>query len=102
MGLKQSSPHPLEEFRQKYSPGSRVSGKITSITDFGAFLEVDKGIEGLIHISDISWKRIKHPSSVLKAGDETDAIILSIDVDKQKLSLGIKQLEGDIWEDFFV
>jgi len=101
LGLKQSSPHPLEEFRQKYSPGSRVSGKITSITDFGAFLEVDKGIDGLIHISDISWKRIKHPSSVLKVGDETDAIILNIDVDKQKLSLGIKQLEGDIWEDFF-
>ena len=101
LGLKQGSPHPLEEFQQKYSPGSRVKGKITSVTDFGGFLEVEKGIEGLIHISDISWKKIKHPSDVLKQGDEIEAVILNIDVDKQKLSLGIKQLEGDIWEDFF-
>jgi small subunit ribosomal protein S1 len=101
LGLKQVTPHPLESFRQKYSPGSRVKGTITSITDFGAFMEVEKGIEGLIHISDISWKKIKHPSDVLKVGEEIEAIILNIDVKKQKLSLGIKQLEGDIWEDFF-
>ncbi|MCJ7679946.1 MAG: 30S ribosomal protein S1, partial [Candidatus Aminicenantes bacterium] len=101
LGLKHSLPHPLEEFQQKYSPGSRVKGKITSITDFGGFLEVEKGIEGLIHISDISWKKIRHPSDVLKQGDEIEVVILNIDVDKQKLSLGIKQLEGDIWEDFF-
>jgi small subunit ribosomal protein S1 len=101
LGLKQVTPHPLELFKQQYSPGSRVKGTITSITDFGAFMEVEKGIEGLIHISDISWKKIKHPSDMLKAGDEIEAIILNIDVQKQKLSLGIKQLEGDIWEDFF-
>ena len=101
LGLKQSTPHPLEFIKQKYSPGSRVKGKITSITDFGAFIEVEKGIEGLIHISDISWKKIKHPSDQLKVGDEIEAIILNIDTEKQKLSLGIKQLEGDIWEDFF-
>jgi len=101
LGLKQVSPHPLEVFKQAYSPGSRIKGKITSITDFGAFMEVEKGIEGLIHISDISWEKIKHPSDKLKVGDEVEAIILNIDVDKQKLSLGIKQLEGDIWEDFF-
>ena len=101
LGLKQVNPHPLEIFQQAYSPGSRVKGKITSVTDFGAFLEVEKGIEGLIHISDISWEKIKHPSDKLKVGDEIDAIILNIDVGKQKLSLGIKQLEGDIWEDFF-
>jgi small subunit ribosomal protein S1 len=101
LGLKQVTPHPLESFQQKYSPGSRVKGVITSITDFGAFLEVEKGVEGLIHISDISWKKIKHPSDVLKVGEETEAVILNIDVKKQKLSLGIKQLEGDIWEDFF-
>lgn len=101
LGLKQVTPHPLELFRQKYSPGSRVKGTITSITDFGAFLEVEKGIEGLIHISDISWEKIKHPSQKLKAGDEVEVVILNIDVEKQKLSLGIKQLEGDIWEDFF-
>ncbi len=101
LGLKQVNPHPLEIFQQAYSPGSRIKGKITNITDFGAFLEVEKGIEGLIHISDISWEKIKHPSDKLKIGEETEAIILNIDVAKQKLSLGIKQLEGDIWEDFF-
>ena len=101
LGLKQITPHPLELLKQKLSPGSRVTGTITSITDFGAFMEVEKGIEGLIHISDVSWEKIKHPSEKLKAGQETEAIILKIDVEKQKLSLGIKQLEGDIWEDFF-
>ena len=101
LGLKQVMPHPLELLKQKYSPGARVKGTITSITDFGAFMEVEKGVEGLIHISDISWEKIKHPSEKLKAGEEAEAIILNIDVDKHKLSLGIKQLEGDIWEDFF-
>lgn len=101
LGLKQAAPHPLEMLKQKFSPGSRIKGTITNITDFGAFMEVEKGIEGLIHISDISWKKIKHPSKKLKVGEEVEAIILNIDVEKQKLSLGIKQLEGDIWEDFF-
>jgi small subunit ribosomal protein S1 len=101
LGLKQVMPHPLELLKQKYSPGARVKGTITSITDFGAFMEVEKGVEGLIHISDISWEKTKHPSEKLKAGEEAEAIILNIDVEKQKLSLGIKQLEGDIWEDFF-
>lgn len=101
LGLKQVTPHPLELLRQKYSPGSRVKGTITNITDFGAFMEVEKGVEGLIHISDISWEKIKDPSEKLKVGEEMEAIILNIDVEKQKLSLGIKQLEGDIWEDFF-
>jgi len=101
LGLKQSSPHPLEQLRQKYSPGAHVKGKITSITDFGAFLEVEPGIEGLIHISDISWEKIKHPSQRLEVGQEAEAVILNIDVEKQKVSLGIKQLGGDIWEDFF-
>jgi len=101
LGLKQSTPHPLELLKQKFSPGSRIKGKITSITDFGAFMEVDKGLEGLIHISDISWEKIKHPSQKLEVGQEAEAIILNIDVEKQKVSLGIKQLEGDIWEDFF-
>lgn len=101
LGLKQAAPHPLEVIKQKFSPGSRIKGTITSITDFGAFMEVEKEIEGLIHISDISWKKIKHPSKKLKVGEEVEAIILNIDVEKMKLSLGIKQLEGDIWEDFF-
>lgn len=101
LGLKQSSPHPLEVFKKTYSPGSRIKGTVTSLTDFGAFIEVEKGVEGLLHISDISWKKIKHPSDVMKVGEEVEAVILNIDVEKQKFSLGIKQLEGDIWEEFF-
>lgn len=101
LGLKQVTPHPLELFRQQHNPGSRVKGTITSITDFGAFLEVEKGIEGLIHISDITWEKLKHPSQKLQVGQEVEAVILNIDVEKQKISLGLKQVEGDIWEDFF-
>jgi small subunit ribosomal protein S1 len=101
LGLKQVTPHPLELLKQRFSPGSHIKGKITSITDFGAFMEVEKGIEGLIHISDISWEKTNHPSEKLKVGQEVEAVVLKIDVQKQKLSLGIKQLEGDIWEDFF-
>lgn len=101
LGLKQTTPHPLEIFQQKYKSGARIKGKVTSITDFGAFIEVEKEIEGLVHISDISWQKIKHPSEKLKVGQEVEVIILNLDIEKQKLSLGIKQLEGDIWEDFF-
>jgi small subunit ribosomal protein S1 len=101
LGLKQASPHPLELLRQKYSPGARVKGKITNITDFGAFMEVEPGVEGLIHVSDISWEKVKHARDKLEVGQEVEAVILNIDVEKQKVSLGIKQLEGDIWEDFF-
>ena len=101
LGLKQASPHPLEAFKATYPIGTHIKGKITSITDFGAFLEVEPGIEGLIHISDISWEKIKHPSAKLKVGEEAEAVILGIDVDRQKVSLGIKQLGGDIWEEFF-
>jgi small subunit ribosomal protein S1 len=102
LGLKQTQPHPLEQLKLRVVPGTRIKGKITSITDFGAFLEVEPGIEGLIHITDISWEKIKHPSAKLKVGDEIEAVILNIDVEKQKVSLGIKQLEGDIWEEFFI
>ncbi len=102
LGLKQTQPHPLEQLKLRLVPGMKVKGKITSITDFGAFLEVEPGIEGLIHITDISWEKIKHPSAKLKVGDEAEAILLNIDVEKQKVSLGIKQLEGDIWEEFFI
>ncbi len=101
LGLKQVTPHPLELFAQKHNPGSRLKGKITSLTDFGAFVQVDKDIEGLVHISDISWEKIKHPSEKLKAGEEIEVVLLNVDLEKQKVSLGIKQLEGDIWEDFF-
>jgi small subunit ribosomal protein S1 len=101
LGLKQASPHPLETFKQKHGVGARVKGVVTSLTDFGAFVEVEKGIEGLVHISDISWERVKHPSEKLQPGQEVETLVLNIDVDKQKVSLGMKQLEGDVWEDFF-
>ncbi len=101
LGLKQASPHPLETFKQKHGVGARVKGIVTGLTDFGAFVEVEKGIEGLVHISDISWEKVKHPSEKLQPGQEVEALVLNIDVEKQKVSLGIKQLEGDIWEDFF-
>jgi small subunit ribosomal protein S1 len=101
LGLKQASPHPLELFAQKFNSGARIKGKITSLTDFGAFVQVDKDIEGLVHIFDISWEKIKHPSEKLKVGQEVEVILLNIDLEKQKVSLGIKQLEGDIWKDFF-
>lgn len=100
LGLKQATPHPLDLFQQKSAPGSRIMGKVTSLTDFGAFVEVDKGVEGLVHVSDLSWEKVKHPSEKLKVGDEVEVVVLNIDTDKQKVSLGIKQLEGDIWEDF--
>ncbi|MCJ7487838.1 MAG: 30S ribosomal protein S1 [Candidatus Aminicenantes bacterium] len=101
LGLKQVSPHPLETFKQKHGVGARIKGVVTSLTDFGAFVEVEKGIEGLVHISDISWEKVKHPSEKLQPGQEVETLVLNIDVDKQKVSLGMKQLEGDIWEDFF-
>jgi len=101
LGLKQVTPHPLELFAQKHNPGSRLKGKITSLTDFGAFVQVDKDIEGLVHISDISWEKVKHPSEKLKVGEEIEVVLLNVNLEKQKVSLGIKQLEGDIWEDFF-
>jgi small subunit ribosomal protein S1 len=170
LGFKQLTPDPWANIEAKYKAGERIEGKVTSLTDFGAFvelepgieglvhisdltwsrkmihpkkllslgdkvtvsildvnptskrislglkqtqphplellklrvLEVEPGIEGLIHITDISWEKIKHPSAKLKVGDEAEAVILNIDVEKQKVSLGIKQLEGDIWEEFFI
>ncbi|HVP91897.1 MAG TPA: 30S ribosomal protein S1 [Terriglobales bacterium] len=101
LGLKQASPHPLDVFKQKHGVGSRIKGPVTSLTDFGAFVEIEKGIEGLVHISDITWEKAKHPSEKLRVGQEVEALVLAIDVERQKVSLGIKQLEGDIWEDFF-
>ena len=79
-----------------------MGGKVVSLTDYGAFVEVEEEIDGLIHISDMSWsKRIKHPSEVLKKGDVVEAMVLNIDAENQRLSLGLKQLATDIWDDFF-
>ena len=79
-----------------------MEGKVRNLTDFGAFIEIEDGIDGLVHVSDISWtKRIKHPSEVLKKGDKVEAVVLSVDGENRRLSLGIKQLTPDAWENFF-
>ena len=102
LGLKQVESNPWHELVEKYPVGTRIKGKVRNLTEFGAFVEVEEDIDGLIHISDMSWsKRIKHPSEVLKKGDVVEAMVLSIDAENQRLSLGLKQLATDIWEDFF-
>lgn len=99
LGLKQLSEHPWKGIEEKYPEGSRVRGKIVSITDYGAFMELEKGIEGLIHISEMSWtQHIKHPSKIVGIGDIVEAVVLKIDKENQKISLGFKQLEPDPWE----
>jgi len=98
LGYKQLQPHPWENIENKYPVGTKVTGKVVSLADYGAFVEIEKGIEGLIHISEMSWtQHIKHPSQVVSMGQMVDAVILSLDKDAKKLSLGIKQLEPDPW-----
>jgi small subunit ribosomal protein S1 len=102
LGLKQVTADPWETLPVRYHIGSRVTGKVRSLTDFGAFVEIEDGIDGLVHVSDISWtKRIKHPSDVLKKGQQVDAVITNIDVDGRRLSLSIKDLEPNAWDRFF-
>jgi len=102
LGLKQVESNPWEQLAEKYPIGSRLKGKVRNLTEFGAFVEVEEGIDGLVHISDMSWtKRIKHPSEVLKKGDTVDAVVLNIDAENQRLSLGLKQLSTDVWDDYF-
>jgi small subunit ribosomal protein S1 len=100
--LKQVETNPWHDLADKYPVGSKIQGKVRNLTEFGAFIEVEEEIDGLIHISDMSWsKRIKHPSEILKKGDVVEAMVLNIDAENQRLSLGLKQLATDIWEDFF-
>ncbi|HSU88059.1 MAG TPA: S1 RNA-binding domain-containing protein, partial [Terriglobia bacterium] len=101
LGLKQTEPDPWSTLAERYAIGSVISGRVRNLTDFGAFIEVEEGIDGLVHVSDISPRRIKHPSEVLKKGERVDAVILNIDTDNHRLSLGIKQLQPDVWEQFF-
>lgn len=99
LGLKQLQPHPWENVEEKYPVHSRVRGKVVSISDYGAFVELEKGVEGLIHISEMSWtQHIKHPSKVVNVGESIEAVILNIDKEERKISLGLKQLEPDPWE----
>lgn len=98
LGLKQMTPYPWEDIEQKYPIDKKVTGRVVSITDYGSFVELEKGIEGLIHISEMSWtQHIKHPSKIMNVNDEVDAVVLSVDKDNEKISLGIKQMEPDPW-----
>jgi small subunit ribosomal protein S1 len=98
LGLKQLTPHPWEGVNERYPVGARIKGRVVSITDYGAFIELEKGVEGLIHISEMSWtKHVKHPSKILSVGQDVEAIVLKVDKDSQKISLGLKQTEPDPW-----
>jgi len=102
LGMKQLEPNPYESLNKKYPPGTQVKGTVRNIADFGIFVEIEEGIDGLVHISDMSWtQRVKHPSELFQKGDEVEAVLLNIDTDdgeKPKISLGIKQLVADPWD----
>lgn len=100
LGIKQLTPHPWDSIGDKYEKGTKVRGKVVSLTDYGAFIEIEKGIEGLIHISEMSWtQHVKHPSQVVSLGQIVEAVVLNIDKQERKLALGMKQLEPDPWEE---
>ena len=102
LGLKQLEADPWTTLGERYSVGSVVEGRVRKLTEFGAFIEIEEGIDGLVHVSDMSWtKHVKHPSDLLKKGQMVRAVILQIDTGHRRLSLGIKQLEPDAWETFF-
>jgi small subunit ribosomal protein S1 len=102
LGMRQLAANPWDSLIDKFPVGATVEGRVRNLTDFGAFIEIEEGIDGLVHVSNLSWtKRVKHPSEVLKKGDRVKAIILAIDTEKRRLSLGVKQLQPDVWESFF-
>jgi len=103
LGLKQTTANPWETLKQKYPEGSVITGVIRNVTNFGIFVGVEEGIDGLIHMSDISWKqRVKHPSEMFKKGQTIEAMVLNIDVEHEKFSLGLKQIEKNPWEELSV
>ena len=102
LGMRQLASNPWDTLHDKYPVGMSVEGKVRNLTEFGAFIEIEDGIDGLVHVSNLSWtKRVKHPSEVLKKGDKVKAVVLAIEPDKRRLSLGVKQLQPDVWESFF-
>ena len=99
LGMKQTEPNPWDLIVEKYPVGTRIEGKVRNLTEFGAFVGLEEGVDGLIHVSDFSWvKHIKHPSEVLKKGQKVEAVVLSVDREKERISLGIKQLTPDPWQ----
>jgi small subunit ribosomal protein S1 len=100
LGVRQLEPNPWDEIEHRYQIGRQVKGTVRNLTAYGAFVELEEGIDGMIHVSDMSWtKKINHPSEVLKKGDELEAVVIDIDKQNQRISLGIKQLEGDPWKE---
>jgi len=102
LGMKQLQDNPWEQLEDKYPVGAIIEGRVRNLTDFGAFIEIEDGIDGLVHVSNLSWtKRIKHPSEVLKKGEKVRAIVLGVEPENRRLSLGVKQLQPDVWDTFF-
>jgi small subunit ribosomal protein S1 len=102
LGMKQLQENPWEHLDGKYPVGSTVEGRVRNLTDFGAFIEIEDGIDGLVHVSNLSWtKRVKHPSEILKKGEKIKAVVLGVEPEHRRLSLGIKQMQPDVWETFF-
>jgi small subunit ribosomal protein S1 len=102
LGMKQLLENPWEHLGDKYPTGTTVEGRVRNLTDFGAFIEIEDGIDGLVHVSNLSWtKRVKHPSEILKKGEKVRAVVLGVEPENRRLSLGIKQLQPDVWETFF-
>src|SRR5438309_34141 len=102
LGMRQLAANPWDSLHEKFPVGMTVEGRVRNLTDFGAFIEIEDGIDGLVHVSNLSWtKRVKHPSEVLKKGDRVKAVVLAIEPDKRRLSLGMKQLQPDAWQNFF-
>jgi small subunit ribosomal protein S1 len=102
LGMKQLQENPWEQLEDKYPIGAIIEGRVRNLTDFGAFIEIEDGIDGLVHVSNLSWtKRIKHPSEVLKKGEKVRAIVLGVEPENRRLSLGVKQLQPDVWDTFF-
>ncbi|MDQ3605580.1 MAG: 30S ribosomal protein S1, partial [Gemmatimonadota bacterium] len=98
LGLKQLQPYPWQDIEKKFPVGTRIHGRVVSITNYGAFIELEKGVEGLVHISEMSWTRnVRHPSKIVTLGDEIEAVVLKIDSEGEKISLGMKQIEEDPW-----
>jgi small subunit ribosomal protein S1 len=102
LGMKQLMDNPWENLTERYPAGTVVEGRVRNLTDFGAFIEIEDGIDGLVHVSNLSWtKRVKHPSEVVKKGEKVKAVVLGVEPQNRRLSLGIKQLQPDVWESFF-
>ena len=102
LGMKQLQDNPWEALEDKYPTGAIVEGRVRNLTDFGAFIEIEDGIDGLVHVSNLSWtKRIKHPSEVLKKGEKVKAVVLGVEPENRRLSLGVKQMQPDVWDTFF-